>query len=114
MVVERIGCPNNRKEFQTLMKQLTSHIVIIKCYADWCGPCKAIKNHVEESFDNMRTSDKIMVYLDVDEQDDVAAYLKIRSLPTLISYRDGMKDQVVEGSDERKITMFFRQSSRKL
>ena len=108
MVVERIGCPDNRKEFQRLMEELKSHIVVIKCYAEWCGPCKKIQDEIESHFDRIRSSDKILMYIDVDVQQDVAAYLKIRALPTLISYRDGMRHNVMEGSEKEKILYFFR------
>ena len=113
MVVERIGCPENRKDFQNLMKVLSSHIVIIKCYADWCGPCKRIKKYVEYCFDELRTTDKILMYLNVDEQEDVAAYLKIASLPTLISYKEGMKHQISSGAEERNIKLFFRETMKR-
>jgi thioredoxin-like negative regulator of GroEL len=108
MVVERIGCPDNRNDFKRLMEELKSHIVIIKCYAEWCGPCKKIKDEIEIQFDKIRSTDKILMYIDVDEKQDVAAFLKIRSLPTIISYRDGMKHNIMEGSAQDKITHFFR------
>lgn len=113
MVVERIGCPETRKEFQTLMKELSSHIVIIKCYAEWCQPCKNIKQLVEDRFEMIRSSDKILLYLNVDEQDDVATYLKIRSMPTLISYKEGMRQNICEGAVEKNINNFFRETMKK-
>ena len=108
MVVERIGCPEKRKEFQSLIKEMKSHIVVIKCYADWCNPCKTISNDVEKYFDNIRSSDKILMYIDVDKQQDVAAYLKITSLPTLISYIDGEKINIMTGCDPKNLSLFFR------
>jgi thioredoxin-like negative regulator of GroEL len=108
MVVERIGCPNNRKEFMKIMNDLKSHIIVIKCYAEWCNPCKKIKDKIEENFDRIRSTDKILMYIDVDECDDVASYLKIRALPTIISYREGLKQNIIEGIEEDKIRHFFR------
>ena len=113
MVVERIGCPTERTEFKRLMGELKSHIVVIKCYADWCGPCSNIKEELEKEFDSIRSTDKVMMYLDVEEQRDVASYLQIKALPTIISYRDGMKENIIEGSEREKIRYFFRNIRRK-
>lgn len=108
MVVERIGCPDNRKDFQSLIKEMKSHIVVIKCYADWCNPCKKISDDVEKYFDKIRSTDKILMYIDVDKQQDVASYLRINSLPTLISYIDGEKMNIMSGSDPKHLNTFFR------
>jgi thioredoxin 1 len=108
MPIERIGCPNNRKEFQELMKKLKSHIVVIKCYADWCEPCKKITEDVEKKFDRIRSTDKILMYIDVDKQQDVATYLRIRALPTLINYINGEKQNIIEGSEPEKLNYFFK------
>lgn len=108
MTVERIGCPDNRKEFITLMKELKSHIVIIKFYAEWCNPCKSIFNLVENEFDNIHSTNKILMYVNIDKTPDICSYLKIRKLPTLISYKNGLKDQILQTSNPKDIYIFFK------
>ena len=108
MPIERIGCPEDRKEFISLMKELKSHIVVIKFYADWCNPCKSIFNIIENEFDNIRSTDKILMYVNIDKAQDVSSYLKIRKLPTLITYKNGLKDQILQTSNPKDIYMFFK------
>ena len=60
-------------------------ITIVKASATWCRPCKAVASYVEELFD--KTSANVqLVYLDVDEGLELFNYLKLRKVPTFISF----------------------------
>ena len=62
--------------------------VIVKFGAPWCGPCKAmipILKDVEENH-NIKVID-----IDVDEDLELASEYKIRSIPALYYYKDGVK-----------------------
>ena len=49
----------------------------------------------------------ILIELDIDEADDIAAYLKIKKVPTIMNYVNGLPMDIYETSDINQIKQFF-------
>jgi thioredoxin 1 len=61
-------------------------IVILDFWADWCGPCKMFAPTFEAASE--KHADVVFGKVDTQEQRSLAAQLQIRSIPTLMVFRD--------------------------
>ena len=62
--------------------------VLVDFTAAWCGPCKRLSPIVEEVAEAMKGKVKVGK-LDIDDAPITASKLGIRSVPTLIVFKDG-------------------------
>jgi thioredoxin len=63
-------------------------IVFIDWWADWCGPCKAFAPVYEKVAE--ANPDVTFAKIDTDVEQELAAAFGIRSIPTLMIFRDGL------------------------
>lgn len=70
---------------------------LLDFWATWCGPCLAIAPHVE-ALANEHIGKARVGKLDVDQNNKIASRFGIRSIPTLILFKNGLPvDQIVGG-----------------
>ena len=62
--------------------------VLLDFWAEWCGPCKMIGPLLVELSEEYAKKVKI-VKLNVDENNNTAIQYAVRSIPTLILFKDG-------------------------
>jgi len=65
--------------------------VVVEFYADWCGPCKQMAPA-------LRDANAEVVKVDVDEFSSIAQEYGIRSIPTLMAFRNGKSVNHTVGS----------------
>ncbi len=69
--------------------------VLIDFWAVWCGPCKIIAPFVEELAGEYEGKVKVGK-LDVDENQQTSIKYGVRSIPTLLIFKDGkVKDTII-------------------
>ena len=62
--------------------------VLLDFWAEWCGPCKMIAPLLDEAADEY--ADKLnIVKLNIDENPNTPQKFGIRSIPTLMLFKDG-------------------------
>lgn len=63
-------------------------ILLIDWWASWCAPCKAFAPTYERV--SAKHPDVVFAKVDVDAQQTLAGEFQIRSIPTLMVFRDGL------------------------
>ena len=61
---------------------------LVDFYADWCGPCKMMSPIIDETKKDFG-SDATILKIDIDKNTDVARKYGIRSIPTLVLFKEG-------------------------
>ena len=74
-------------DFESQVKQ-SDTLTLVDFWADWCGPCKMIAPTVEELAEEYQGRLKVFK-LDVDENQRTAMRFNVRSIPSILFFKDG-------------------------
>ncbi|HHQ14903.1 MAG TPA: thioredoxin TrxC, partial [Chromatiales bacterium] len=71
--------------------------VLVDCWAEWCGPCKSFAPVFNQAAAELEPWVRL-AKLNTEEAPQLAGQWNIRSIPTLILFRDGQEVQRVSGA----------------
>jgi thioredoxin 1 len=72
--------------FENIIKSSTP--TLVDFYAEWCGPCKMMSPLLEQVSSEIGETAKILK-VDIDKNQSFAASYDIRSVPTLMIFKEG-------------------------
>jgi len=80
-----------RKKLEKLKKQYMNggkKMIVIDCWAPWCGPCRMVGPVIEELANEMQGK-IVFGKLNVDENPATSAKHQIMSIPTMLVFKNG-------------------------
>jgi len=94
----------NQEQFiEQVIEKSKSIPVVVDFWAPWCGPCKQLTPTLERMV-NKKNGKVILVKINVDENQNIAAQLNIQSIPTVYGFVDGRPIDAFQGAQpESKI-----------
>ncbi len=73
--------------------------VLVDFWAEWCGPCRQIAPALEEINNELDGVD--IVKLNIDDNPEAAARYGVRSIPTMILFKNGTPSATKIGGDAK-------------
>lgn len=83
-------------EFDELVRE-SPLPVVVDFWAAWCGPCRMVAPELEKLSAD-RAGKVLVAKVDTDALPDVAGRFGIRSIPTLIAFKDGRESKRISGA----------------
>jgi thiol-disulfide isomerase/thioredoxin len=79
--------PKDVDNFKDILKQ--TQYLLVKASAPWCNPCIRIEAPVKELFKSQLNENVKVMYIDVDEHEEIASELNITKIPAFITIVNG-------------------------
>jgi thioredoxin 2 len=82
--------------------------VLVDVWAPWCGPCRAMAPQFERAADMLEPEVRLLK-LNADEEQAISARYGVRSIPTMLLFKDGkLKAQTAGAMDAGRIVAWAK------
>jgi len=89
---------SNKEEFNSILES-EEGVVIVDFWAEWCGPCRVIGPVLQTISEEQ---DVTVVKVNVDDNSELGAEYGIRSIPTILVFKDGEQVEKLVGAQSQK------------
>ncbi|MEX1187468.1 MAG: thioredoxin [Gemmatimonadaceae bacterium] len=95
-------------DFESVVEQDTG-LTVVDFWATWCAPCRMIAPVLEQLAEEYAGKAKV-AKLDVDTNVRTASRFQVRSIPTLLFFKNGkVVDQVIGAVPKQQLEMKFKE-----
>jgi thioredoxin 1 len=110
MAAEAVTEITSTAQWEKVLAESGSKVIVIDFHATWCGPCKRIKPRYQELASS--NPGAVFVSVDVDDVEDLAEKFAVEAMPTFVFVRstgDGKYEKLGEflGADGEKLKAKF-------
>ena len=101
----------NEVDFETkVLEESSNRLVVVDFWAPWCGPCKQLTPILEKVISS--SPDKIILAkINIDENQQIAAQLRIQSIPAVFAFKDKQPVNAFQGViPEKEVIKFLEKS----
>ena len=101
----------NEKDFENkVLEESSNRLVVVDFWAPWCGPCKQLTPILEKVISS--SPDKvILAKINIDENQQIAAQLRIQSIPAVFAFKDKQPVNAFQGViPETEVIKFIEKS----
>lgn len=84
----------NTNDETNFNKIITDRTIIVDFFATWCGPCKMLIKELEKA---SKEVDDYFLKVDIDEAQLLARKYNVKSVPTLILFKNGIEQERKSG-----------------
>ncbi len=91
----------NAQNFEETIKN--NEVVLVDFWAPWCGPCRMIAPIIEELSEEYKDKGVVVGKVNTDEAPEIAGQFGIRSIPTVIFFKNGEAADAMIGAAPKQM-----------
>ena len=101
----------NENDFENkVLEESLKRLVVVDFWAPWCGPCKQLTPILEKVI-SASPNKIVLAKINIDENQQIAAQLKIQSIPAVFAFKDKQVVNAFQGViPEKDIIKFIEKA----